>query len=165
MRRVSLSVGSAVVLLGLSIGTGAASAASSKGSPTRFFHGPTISKVKFKGTVGNPTVTITGQRFPLLDGGQSIPGDCGGATTGENYGDFDFIDNTSSWAAGSTTNNGSGATCVGIVVSKSTSTHIVFTFGNAYGESDWVLCGGDGYTVDIETASKSGTVSSIGCTG
>jgi hypothetical protein len=159
--RVSLLVGSAVVLLVMSIGAGAAFAGTGKVSPRRFFPGTTITKVKFK--KAGPTVTVSGHGLPVLVDGQSVPAGCdnGETPTGANYADFNFVDNRGQWAAGSTTNNGFGATCIGIVPSESTSTHIVFTFGSALGTNGWSLCGGDSYTVEIESTSKSGTVKGL----
>jgi len=111
--------------------------------------GPTIKAVKFTGTPSEPILTVTGSNFTSLPAGEPA---CGVTENGRTFGSsLIFTDSTRGWTGGQS------GDCIGLVVSASTSTEIVFHFGASYKEYGQVT-GGDSYTLTVEGVKKKGKV-------
>ena len=110
--------------------------------------------MKFSGTSGNPTVTLTGTNFGTQPTGTPIT--CGSGDTGDDYGASGlwFSDSTQGWTAGQT------GDCIGLIISTWTNTSVVFAFGNEYSGYPPVT-NGDAYTVEAQGKSSTGTVSGL----
>ena len=139
---VLLAVSTPAVVLGLATAAGAS---------------PSITAVVVRGTEQAPSITVTGSGFgadvSALGPPSGLPlGACG---TGFNYGsNFIFTDSSRSWEAGHAPGD-----CVGVLISSYTDTQIVFTFGSYY--PNYLLVGGDAFTMDVLGGSFSGTVPEI----
>jgi len=111
--------------------------------------GPTIKAVKFTGTPSEPVVTVSGSSFTSLPVGETA---CGLSENGLTFGNsLIFTDSTRGWTGGQ---NGD---CIGLVVSSSSSTAIVFHFGARYKEYGQITSG-DSFTLTVEGAKKTGKV-------
>ena len=90
---------------------------------------PSVSSVTITGGLITPTVTIAGSGFGnQADLGAPAPATaCSNTNTGSDYDNFSFSDVTAGWLAGG------GGNCIGVSVSSYSSTQIVVTFGNGYG--------------------------------
>lgn len=123
---------------------------------------PAISGVAFTGDTTAPTVIVTGSGFgagpPAGQANNST--NCGSySNNGDDYGPSGLsFEDTGNFAAGTgTPPNGS---CVGIIVLTWSDNQVVYEFGNAYNSFDhWYISAGDQYTVSVDGASYSGTVS------
>jgi hypothetical protein len=84
---------------------------------------------------------------------------------GSDYGtNFEFFDNTASWSAGGSkgVKAGTEGACVGMLVSKWTTTQVVFTFGNQFNPiNDFVLTNGDNYALGIRGYWYGGLISGL----
>ena len=88
---------------------------------------PTISSVTVSGSAADPTVTVAGSEFGSTPP-VGVPSACGG--TGDNYDTTGsvlfFTDTTQGWGAGT------GGDCIGITITKWTTSTIQFQFGSDY---------------------------------
>ncbi|HXW34848.1 MAG TPA: choice-of-anchor Q domain-containing protein [Acidimicrobiales bacterium] len=122
--------------------------------------GPTIKKVSFVGGTTKPTITITGRAFGTEPNGTSDnSNDCGSYTNnGEDYGPSNlwFEDVGNFYAGQGTPPN---AACVGLIVTKWTSTKVVMHFGNAYDTYDhWYITAGDKFVISLKGVEANGTI-------
>jgi len=142
--------------------------------------GPVITSIAFSGSNGccpgsSPTVTVTGSGFgtsPPAGSDNSVT-DCGSYTNnGSDYGNaFNTTDShpndNQPWTAGSGTPP--GGSCVGLRVSTWSDTSVVFDFGgtgSAYDSfANWYLANGDTFTLALEGASFTTTVSGLSVIG
>ena len=136
---------------------------------------PSVSSVTITGGLITPTVTISGSGFGnQADLGAPAPATaCSNTNTGSDYDNFSFSDVTAGWLAGG------GSNCIGVSVSSYSSTQIVVTFGNGYGngaspDEYGALGYGDSLQVNVLGATFSGsvpayspapTISSVAITG
>jgi hypothetical protein len=144
--------------------------------------GPVITSVAFSGSNGccagsTPTVTVTGTGF-----GTSAPAgsddsvtDCGTYTNnGSDYGTAlnttdAHTDGSLPWTAGNGTPP--SGSCVGLRVSSWSDTSVVFDFGgsgsayDSYAPGEWYLANGDTFTLALEGASSTVTVSGLSVIG
>ncbi len=106
-----------------------------------------IDAITFNGTSTAPSVVINGLLFGTEPSPEAVPAKC--SATGDDFvgGGFYLADVTGSWFAGQP------ADCIGLVVSKFTTTKIVYQFGSRYdtSPSNHVLNAGDQLTVGVHS--------------
>jgi hypothetical protein len=140
--------------------------------------GPVITSVGFSGSDAccpgsTPTVTVTGHGFGASApaGSDNSATDCGPYTNnGSDYGTAlnttdTHTDGSLPWTAGmGTPPSGS---CVGLRVSSWSDTSVVFDFGgtgsayDSFAPGEWYLTNGDSFTLALEGASSTVTVSGL----
>jgi hypothetical protein len=113
---------------------------------------PTITKVRFRGSEGDPTVVVTGTGFGSVP--PNVHANCG--ATGRDFPKHVLYlrDVTKDWDAGITGN------CVGLKIETYTNTMIKFKFGNYYNTPpySYVLAPGDEFDFAVKGTVATGTV-------
>jgi hypothetical protein len=110
-----------------------------------------VSGVSWSGSSSSPTVTVTGSGF-----GRRAPASIAvsgltscGNFNGNDYKSILFEDDTANWAGGHYI-SGTDGNCVGLNISSWSSTEVVFTFADAYGDFGWIANSGDNFALGIK---------------
>ena len=110
-----------------------------------------IDGITFDGTAAAPKIVITGQRFGTEPTAEPVPTYCSATDDDFVGGGFYLSDVTDGWFAGQPGN------CIGLDVTKFTTTKIVYRFGSWYDNpaepEDSVLTPGDQLTVEVASHS------------
>jgi hypothetical protein len=112
-----------------------------------------VTSVTVRGNLADPTITIRGSHFGKKP--HSTPTFNCSNFTGRVFGmtGLWLHDNTKGWTAGQFDTNASQSNCIGLFVSRFTSSRIVFRFGNCYDSQqfpEFVLSAGDEVTVQVK---------------
>jgi hypothetical protein len=122
--------------------------------------GPVISKVTFTGNTAKPVITIKGSKFGAKPAGMPDKNTSCGAykKNGDLFGPSNlWFEDVGNFLAGQGTPP-TGA-CIGIVVTKWSSTKVVMHFGVAYDSFDhWFITQGDSYVISLKGVQASGVV-------
>jgi hypothetical protein len=118
-----------------------------------------VTSVTFGGSETNPIVTVKGTGFQTSRA-TNAPG-CAPQTGEEyNFGDL-YLSDTNSPGSAQPWGAGFSGDCIGLTVSTSSATQVVFGLGSFYGggTGGFQLNSGDSYTIGVDGTTTSGTVS------